>query len=58
MKFLLFPLIAAITFPNQINANEFDKSHLEYKKIIEEGYQILVSFYLSYSNHSLNIYRK
>ena len=41
MKFLLFPLIAAITFPNQINANEFDNSHLEYKKIIEEGYQIL-----------------
>ena len=41
MKKLLFIFLAAIALPNTANANENIDKLLEYKKLIDEGYEIL-----------------
>ena len=41
MKRFLIPLLAAFALPIAVNANENNGKLLEYKKLIEEGYQIL-----------------
>ena len=41
MKRLLLPLLAALALPTAVNANENNGKLLEYKKLIEEGYEIL-----------------
>ena len=41
MKRFLISLLATIALPTVVNANENNGNLLEYKKLIEEGYQIL-----------------
>ena len=41
MKRFLIPLLASIALPTVVNANENNGKLLEYKKLIEEGYEIL-----------------
>ena len=41
MKRLLIPLLAALALHTAVNANENNGKLLEYKKLIEEGYEIL-----------------
>ena len=41
MKRFLIPLLATIALPTVVNANENNGKLLEYKKLIEEGYEIL-----------------
>ena len=41
MKKFLIPLLAALALPIAVNANEDKDKFLEYKKLIEEGYEIL-----------------
>ena len=41
MKRFLLPLLAAISLPTAVNANETNGKLLEYEKLIEEGYEIL-----------------
>ena len=41
MKRFLIPLLAAFALPTAVNANENNGKLLEYKKLIEEGYEIL-----------------
>ena len=40
-KRFLIPLLATIAQPTVVNANENNGKLLEYKKLIEEGYEIL-----------------
>ena len=41
MKRFLIPLLAALALPISVNANEDKDKFLEYKKLIDEGYEIL-----------------
>ena len=41
MKRFLIPLLAVLSLPIAVNANENKDKFLEYKKLIEEGYEIL-----------------
>jgi len=41
VKRFLIPLLAAVALPTVVNANENNGKLLEYKKLIEEGYEIL-----------------
>ena len=41
MKRFLIPLLAALALPIAVNANEVKDKFLEYKKLIDEGYEIL-----------------
>ena len=41
MKRFLIPLLATLTLPIAVNANENKDKFLEYKKLIDEGYEIL-----------------
>ena len=41
MKRFLIPLLAAFALPITVNAKENNGKLLEYKKLIEEGYEIL-----------------
>ena len=41
MKRFLIPLLAALALPIAVNANEDKDKFLEYKKLIDEGYEIL-----------------
>ena len=41
MKRFLIPLLASLALPIAVNANENKDKFLEYKKLIDEGYEIL-----------------
>ena len=41
MKRFLIPLLAVLSLPIAVNANENKDKFLEYKKLIDEGYEIL-----------------
>ena len=41
MKRFLIPLLATLALPIALNANENKDKFLEYKKLIDEGYEIL-----------------
>ena len=50
MKRFLIPLLASFVLPNAVNANENNSKLLEYKKLIEEGYEILDELVLKNKN--------
>ena len=41
MRKFLLPLLVALSLPTSVNANENKDKFLEYKKLIDEGYEIL-----------------